>query len=355
MGLVDEAAARHHLPRVHRRPVRTAGRPARADGRRPSPSRPCTRRRASSGIRATSSASARGSCRSATPRRFEQIDEERRLLYVGITRARRTLRAELVAGGIGAAAQAARSRPDSWQSSAPALRVRLVRPRSVAPVRESMTTDCAAPSARRPRSQPRSMTRRRSTAAAAHGGDGSSRVARRASAELAGDRRPRRIGVGARRGRRSTGTGRARLRRTGRSSHGRVAEHDGEVRDVAAQPVAVALGRDDAMGRRSRRPALARARRSSSASGAHVDAALGRASRATASAVAPCAVDDHERLRAPAPRAAGSIDRGEHRARARRQGAMRDRDRRRRVRRPVEPARGTPAASAAMHALVGAA
>ena len=67
------------------RPLSTSRRSRRSCSRR------CTARRASSGSPCTSSGSARACCRSATPRGLAAIDEERRLLYVGITRARTRL------------------------------------------------------------------------------------------------------------------------------------------------------------------------------------------------------------------------------------------------------------------------
>ena len=67
--LVDEAPDGHDVPRSSPTSCRAPGRgAARADGRRPSPSRPCTRPRASSGTRCTSSASPRACCRSPTRR-----------------------------------------------------------------------------------------------------------------------------------------------------------------------------------------------------------------------------------------------------------------------------------------------
>ena len=67
--------------------------PRRSTSRRSrrSRSRHCTRRRASSGTRSSSSGLNEGMLPIAYAKGFDAIDEERRLLYVGITRARRRL------------------------------------------------------------------------------------------------------------------------------------------------------------------------------------------------------------------------------------------------------------------------
>ena len=58
---------------------------------RASRSRRCTRPRAWSGTPSSSSASSTARCRSSTPTTAEAVEEERRLLYVGVTRAREHL------------------------------------------------------------------------------------------------------------------------------------------------------------------------------------------------------------------------------------------------------------------------
>ncbi len=92
-------AARGHRPGRSadpggdRRPNSTVGpRRSTSPPRRGSPCRRCTRPRAWSGTRWRCSACTRDRCRSSWPPRRSSRHEERRLLYVGITRARRMLR-----------------------------------------------------------------------------------------------------------------------------------------------------------------------------------------------------------------------------------------------------------------------
>ena len=92
-------AGRHDLPSVHRRAARAAGRPARAD------------RRSAVTLATLHSAKglewesvylvglSEGLVPISYAKTFEQIDEERRLLYVGITRARRRLQLSWSATG----------------------------------------------------------------------------------------------------------------------------------------------------------------------------------------------------------------------------------------------------------------
>ena len=79
------------LARLRRRARPAGRRPARRRPSRASRSPRCTRPRGSSGTPSSSSAATRACCRSATPRRPRQVEEERRLLYVGVTRAREQL------------------------------------------------------------------------------------------------------------------------------------------------------------------------------------------------------------------------------------------------------------------------
>ena len=90
MTMAEEAGemTRHRLRRRPRPPRRRA---ARAGSRRRSPWPRSTRRRASSGTPSSSRACTTVRCRSCTPTTDAEIEEERRLLYVGMTRAREHL------------------------------------------------------------------------------------------------------------------------------------------------------------------------------------------------------------------------------------------------------------------------
>ena len=102
-ALVDQATElaerRCHRARATSSTTSTAAPPS-STPRSPtaSPWPPSTPPRASSGTRCSSAASRRAPCRSPTPRRPPQIEEERRLLYVGMTRARLDLARVLGAG-----------------------------------------------------------------------------------------------------------------------------------------------------------------------------------------------------------------------------------------------------------------
>ena len=114
----------------------------------PSPSRPCTPRRVSSGTTCTSSGVAEGLLPISYATTFEQVDEERRLAYVGITRAGRTLSLSWSRGRAGAAAVAVPAR-DRQRHSACGRCAR------VDPVQRAArsVSECAAaaPGAARPR------------------------------------------------------------------------------------------------------------------------------------------------------------------------------------------------------------
>ena len=204
-------------------PPPSTRRPSRA-----SRSRRCTPPRAWSGTPCSSSALTEGMCRSPTPRRPRQVEEERRLLYVGVTRAREHLSiswslARAPGGRAGAAAVPVPRRPARRRPAQPARRLAAPRGaqgpgdlpglRQAADRRRSRASSGAARTARRP-------TTRRSSSGCASGAREQAQAAERPGLRRVHRRHPDRDRRGAahQRARRCSaisGIGRTKLERYG--------------------------------------------------------------------------------------------------------------------------------------------